>query len=56
MVVLTAMSCHAVLCPLEVAAIYTKVDGLEHEKALSLGLPRTQKKSCIVHEQLHCTT
>ena len=36
-----AMSCHAVLDPMEVAAIYTKVDGLEHEKGLSLGLPST---------------
>ena len=33
------MSCHAVLGPMEVAAIYTKVDGLEHKKGLSLGLP-----------------
>jgi len=38
---------------MEVAAIYTKVGGLEHEKGSSLGLPRTQKMSCIMHEQLY---
>jgi len=38
-----AMSCHAILGPMEVAGIYTKVNGVEHKKGLSLGLPSTQE-------------